>query len=417
VKFIKVHFLSILHLPIIAFFLLLPTQLGKHFWPSFSYLSGVRFDYLSPTIFLNDFVIIVLIVSWLIFNRRSLKLNKKYQVKDKLKYYLIFFSVFVFIIINVFVSYRKEISIYYWLRIVEFYLLWRILKISAFSLEKLLGKYLSLSVILISVLAIFQFFHQKSMNGLWYFLGERSFSLSTPGIAKVVLNGSEVLRSYATFPHPNVMAGFLVCSMLIILSTDTTKILKLLLILTSTISVIFSFSQTNWFILIFISLFLFFKNIRYKNKKLFLFLILLSYYLIKLLFISVPLEKKSIEERVRQINISFNLIQARPFFGVGLGNYLPAAHEQQRSSANYKISETQPVHNVLLLIFTELGLLGLIIYLYILVLSLIKAGRSNLYYFLSILVVVSGGLFDHYWFTIYQTQALQVVLLALIWRQ
>jgi len=41
----------------IAFFLLLatiPIQLGKHFWPDFSFVQGIRIDYLSPTFYLSD---------------------------------------------------------------------------------------------------------------------------------------------------------------------------------------------------------------------------------------------------------------------------------------------------------------------------------------------------------------------------
>jgi len=45
-----------------VFLFLLPTQLGKHWFFSFSYLSGVRSDYLAPTLYLTDVVIIFLAV-------------------------------------------------------------------------------------------------------------------------------------------------------------------------------------------------------------------------------------------------------------------------------------------------------------------------------------------------------------------
>src|SRR3989338_7356441 len=44
------------------FILLLPTQLGKHFFFDFSYLSGVRVDYLAPTIYLTDILALLLLI-------------------------------------------------------------------------------------------------------------------------------------------------------------------------------------------------------------------------------------------------------------------------------------------------------------------------------------------------------------------
>ena len=54
------HLLQILYL---IFVFLLPTQLGKHFFPPYSYLNGVRVDYLSPTIYLTDILVFLLLVS------------------------------------------------------------------------------------------------------------------------------------------------------------------------------------------------------------------------------------------------------------------------------------------------------------------------------------------------------------------
>ena len=45
---------------LLAFVFLLPTQLGKHFFLPFSFVSGVRIDYLAPTIYLIDIVFLLL---------------------------------------------------------------------------------------------------------------------------------------------------------------------------------------------------------------------------------------------------------------------------------------------------------------------------------------------------------------------
>lgn len=43
--------------------LLLPTQLGYHFWPDFTSVLGLRIDYLSPTIYLTDLIVLVIVVA------------------------------------------------------------------------------------------------------------------------------------------------------------------------------------------------------------------------------------------------------------------------------------------------------------------------------------------------------------------
>src|SRR6266542_2212573 len=47
---------------VFLFLFLLPTQLGKHFFFDFSYISAVRIDYLAPTLFLTDIIALLLIV-------------------------------------------------------------------------------------------------------------------------------------------------------------------------------------------------------------------------------------------------------------------------------------------------------------------------------------------------------------------
>ena len=46
--------------------LLIPTQLGYHFWPDFAFVNGIRVDYLAPTIYLTDLLILGIGISWLL---------------------------------------------------------------------------------------------------------------------------------------------------------------------------------------------------------------------------------------------------------------------------------------------------------------------------------------------------------------
>ena len=63
----------------IFFFLLivfLPTQLGLHFWPEWSYVLGRRIDFLSSTLFITDILLVGTVMFWLLeylFMKKSIK--------------------------------------------------------------------------------------------------------------------------------------------------------------------------------------------------------------------------------------------------------------------------------------------------------------------------------------------------------
>src|ERR1035437_9579523 len=103
-----------INLSAIFFYLLLlflPTQFGKHFWPNFSYVYGIRIDYLSPTLYFTDVLIILIIVFWLFEKRKSLS-----KVFPKLR----FFAVFIlFIIIGIIQSNSQAVGIYGLVKLLE----------------------------------------------------------------------------------------------------------------------------------------------------------------------------------------------------------------------------------------------------------------------------------------------------------
>ena len=53
--------------------LFLPTQLGRHFWPDFSYIYSLKIDYLSPTLYFWDILVIGLLI---LFFLQKPKINK-----------------------------------------------------------------------------------------------------------------------------------------------------------------------------------------------------------------------------------------------------------------------------------------------------------------------------------------------------
>src|SRR3989344_6813047 len=197
----------------LAVLAVVPVQLGKFFWPQFSYVLGLRIDYLALTLYLSDLVVIgyflVFVFKNLLAGQRTRKnLQKIILPKNDL---LIAFLIFnLYLIFNAaYVSISPWVSLWFSLKFLEVSILAIIASI-AFSNEKLarsIRLVLTFSLIWQSALIMLQFSFQRSL-GLW-FLGERSFSSSTVAIANFQILSTQYLRPYGTFPHPNVAAAFL----------------------------------------------------------------------------------------------------------------------------------------------------------------------------------------------------------------
>ena len=185
------------------FFLLilfLPSQIGRHFWPQSFLVSGIRIDYLAPTIYFTDLIILGILVSFLFEQRKKLSLLKKLLSAK----YMIPLFLLLFFIINIFSSSFRLIAFYKSLKIIEFIFLGFYIVKSKIKLPSLLIP-LALGVLFSSILGLAQLIKQSSLNGLFYFFGERTFTASTPGISLIDISGRLLLRPYAAFPHPNVL--------------------------------------------------------------------------------------------------------------------------------------------------------------------------------------------------------------------
>ncbi|MDQ1283774.1 MAG: hypothetical protein QG620_122 [Patescibacteria group bacterium] len=66
-----------------------------------------------------------------------------------------------------------------------------------------------------SIIAIWQFIIQHSVGLFW--LKESLISPDVPGVAKIVLNSHKIIRAYGLFPHPNILGGFLLFSIILTL--------------------------------------------------------------------------------------------------------------------------------------------------------------------------------------------------------
>lgn len=394
--------------------LLLPVQLGRHFWFDWTQVLGLSIDYLAPTLYLTDILVVAILISWW------------WQAKNRFKIYDLRFmiqrhwwvgTVFVFLLVNAFLATNREVAFYKLIKILEFTFLGLYIVKERFTLDSL--RYpLSGAVIYSSLIAIAQFIKQGTIGGVFWWLGERSFNLITPGIAKAIVRGRLVLRPYATFPHPNVLAGFILVSLILIginKERGWRKILKWAAQILGSIAILLSFSRATWLIGLSAGLVL----VRDWKKKrdiivgLVVFLVLIGGVFYRF---ALPLSgQEAIIQRFSLAQIAIEMIKASPLAGVGLNNFIPQLPNYwQQFGMTYWL---QPVHNIFLLVAAEAGLIGLVIFLWILVLTFKRLVTTNRWLLVTVLSVILGlGLFDHYWFTLQQTQLLLSVVFGLSWR-
>lgn len=423
----------------ILFYLLilfLPTQFGKHFWPEFSSVLGIRIDYLSPTIYFTDIIIAAVFILWI----RS-KVNEKLQEKSKIKNQksklqfkiqnhrsvLAFIFVVCYLLLVVSLSGRRAGGLYSLMKFVEMaFVAYYAAKFINWKNElKIIALLLSVGVAFQSVLAIAQFATQSSVGGILYFVGERAFSSGTPGIANASLNGELVLRPYGSLPHPNVLAGYLLISMVIIMTSlwkkhsTKTNMFKISSVILGSAALFLTMSRVAISLWVLTVGYLVIKKIKQK-RYIFAVLgisILALFTPIGSRFTDMNITDESIAQRSTLISASVKMIERSPLFGVGLGNFLPTLATLQRplTVGTY----LQPVHNIYLLVAAETGFVGLGIFVWFLWKTFQKVRSQKSEVGSGLLIVFSAvlilGLFDHYWLTLQQGQLLFALIIGLCW--
>lgn len=359
----------------------LPTQLGKHFWFDFSYVLGLRLDYLSPTIYLTDILVLLILILWLFEKKINFKLNG----------YLLF--IIIYLLANCFLATNRWVAFYKFLRILELFFLGLFVAKKKFT-RQLLPAALSLAIIYSSLLAIGQFFCQSSLGGWFYWLGERYFNVSTPGIAKFSWQGRLFLRPYATFSHPNSLAGFLLVALILVIGK--LGFWRWPVLALAAAAIFLSFSRTVWLVGGLMMVFYFVLRRTNAARR--------ALHSSSIFWLT----SASFWQRWDLIKAAWEMIKNKPFLGIGLGNFVVRLPDF--SSAAVLAYWFQPVHNIFLLVAAETGLIGLMIFFGF----IFKTLRHS--FSPALLVILLTGLFDHYWLTLPQNQLLLAITLGLAWQ-
>jgi O-antigen ligase len=378
---------------------LLPTQFGKHFFLPFSFVHGVRIDYLAPTVYAIDIALLFLAL----FYGEPIKKHLSQHLRVLTLFLLAFAT-------NIIFSPVPQMALYTIARLFEVYIIYVVIADERKKNLPLIISALLSGALLQASLTTWQFINKGSIQGLFYYFGERFFSISTPGIATASLNGTEILRPYGTFSHPNSLGGFYLLIYALALGflantklSSPTRIMTIVLAGISSFLVFFSFSKAAigaFFLITIVHAILQFAYHRRNNKKI-CFPCVLSRILIPLilgfLFFQAKGDTYSIDKRLTLIEQTLILFQQAPLFGVGFGNNL---YLQAQFPSKYPEFFLQPVHNIFLLLLLQGGLVIFALC------SWIALQQSSTKRALLCIAILMTGLVDHYWLTLVQNMLL-----------
>ena len=240
--------------------------------------------------------------------------------------------------------------------------------------------------------------------------------LSMPGISAIHLSdGSRVMRPYGTLPHPNILGGFTLVSLLgpasLFLVNERPHYPALMLFALGISLLALTFSRSAWLGLM---AFLFVLTLKSKNlnrkRAVFLAMIAAISFAITLyphrqlvqartVNITSNSEKFSFTGRMWLNQEAMQMIREHPVAGVGVGSFI--IELSQRAGEGYII---EPVHNLPLLVGAELGSVGLIVLTGLFVSVVLNILQTQTWEAILAGAIIAGlgiiSLFDHYLWSI-----------------
>ncbi len=356
-------------------------------------LKTAETNYNEVVLFLNYLILSILLIFFLFNFLKKQKISKEFEIP---KHYLILIGLDLFVFVSIFLSPIFNVSLirylFFLLSISLFFLVLN-LKI---SLKKTLMIFI-LSVFLSSLFALAQFFSQEVFANKY--LGIAFHDPSVLGVSVLEGDFGRFVRAYGGLDHPNIFGAMtffaLIFSLFLFLKYKFNWQEKILFYITYFVlflGLIVSFSRSAWLalfssliLILFLLLFEKKKDDLKKYLKLLLFSLVFSLvfsFILKDLIISrfekdSRLESISRKERVEQIYGSSEIIKNNFFLGVGYGAYHQKLIDLNPSLKAY---QAQPVHNVFLLSLSEIGIWGLIFFVWFILYIFIKSIKTDYCY-------------------------------------
>lgn len=380
----------------------------------------------------TDLLLLVLFYFW--FKNYS---GIKIRTHDYFLFLFLFFSA-----LSIKNSHSFPLSIYQFVKLAEFVLFYFYLKNYALTKFNVFHGFLAIFTggVLQAVIGISQLIRQSDLG--FRILGETLLHPEMAGVA-VFFNalGDKIMRPYGTAPHPNILATYLFVAIFAFYAWDlynkqrTNKNQQILLFACYGL-VLFGFLATFSRTIIFIfllgmairlGLILAKKLLKKQKLKIKLGEILAVSLMVGTIFtflywpeiksrVSISAEDEAVALRIYYNKESLG--SGVNWTGVGIGNFVDWFMAKGPYHERWFY---QPVHNIYLLIYAEIGLLGSISFLLFLILLIkdfiLKTGLKTVPEYSILLMVLSFlfiGFFDHFLWTLQQGRLLFWLLLAML---
>lgn len=293
----------------------------------------------------------------------------------------------------------------------------------------------------------------ESLLGAWQFLSQSTFASTLLGMSahEVAEAGTSVLkgwhqrwlRAYGTLPHPNMLGGYLAAVFVLCIGYYVSCIEELkrnqrIIFLAGLVVILFglvvTFSRSAWLgAAVGMSVY-YVSRIRYHvwgkldtQMLLILGIATITFFglfhdLVGLRFDVAAIEREgSVSERVQSLEDAKTIIGKEDnmwnmLLGTGIGN---STAEMMLLQPGRPVWSIQPAHNVPILVFAELGLVGLVLFLGFLVSllsSILKSGIVNQKSAL-LVTLLPIALLDHYLWTSHFGLLFFFILLGLAMRK
>ncbi len=350
---------------LIIFFILLPWQTRWIFGELT--LGGDPWEYGKLALYASEIVLLAII-----FFQRRIKVTR-YAMYAVVAAVVLFISAIASFVL----SDNRELSFFTLVHLAEALTLFVILLHRHLPYLLMIRSFVA-GMIIPSVLGWLQVIGQEVVANKWFGLAAQlPVEL---GASVVEYDGERLLRAYGTFSHPNIFGGFLVIALIAVLFLwlrrrgvlEKWLLLGLVILFSSTLLI--TFSRSAWLALVasLVVVFFFFVIARaWKMSRRALgvvglmvvtFLIIAGAFwqpFVTRLDADTRLEEQSIAERQGQYTEFVGVYQSSPAIGVGLGAYTVALEAQDPGQG---VWQYQPVHNSILLVLAELGIVGAIFF-------------------------------------------------------
>jgi O-antigen ligase len=409
-----------LEIALVLLFCVIPFNIAYHFDSSHAYVEGRFVNYLDFVVHITDVGVAVWVVCAIWFGR--LWRERRYLYIGIL---VCAFTGFLWVV------FPEPIVLYSAIRMVLYILgaaalafsvsrKWR--KEDQQKLFAVLFIVVSLCVAFQSVVGILQFSTDHTL-GL-SIIGESQVENGGTTGSSVYLSDGYHLRGYGTFPHPNVLGGYLVVSLVFLFFLSEKLGKKFLLPSVSVTCIallgIFStWSRVAWMLAVAVVVSMLFRVVmrlyrRYMAHALVTCCVATGVVCAFVLLSGSPwaisvrgrlLEQSSssdisVIERRDLGNRAVDMVRTRPWTGVGLGRFIiESSNNPVYTQEGIRIM--QPAHNVFLLALAEVGIVGVGL-LCVILFMIFRCVQWSYYVFISAVVILVIGLFDHYLWTLPQ---------------